>query len=181
MKAQPGDRIVLAPVTVEGPVRDGQVLEARGPDGSEPFLIRWSDGHTGLIYPGPGAVLRVGHPTADADQPDTTAAEAPAPATEVAASTGSARRRVHDWQVRVTIFSSDDDTEANVVLLADSPKQLTARGHSHRSAGDAPVPEIGDEVAVARALRRLADQLLDAAAGDIEEITGEHDVTLRGR
>jgi hypothetical protein len=41
------------------------------------------------------------------------------------------------------------------------------------------VPEIGDEVAVARALRHLADQLLATAEGDIEELTGEHDVVVR--
>lgn len=35
------------------------------------------------------------------------------------------------------------------------------------------MPEIGDEVAVARALRHLADQLLDTAAQDLEAVTGE--------
>jgi hypothetical protein len=36
------------------------------------------------------------------------------------------------------------------------------------------VPEIGGEVAVARALRHLADQLLDTAAQDVEAVTGEN-------
>ena len=85
---------------------------------------------------------------------------------------------MRDWQVRITIFESDEDTDAKVVLLADSQRHLTAAGHSHRSPGDPTVPEIGDEVAVARALRRLADELLDTAAGDIEQLTGEHTVTL---
>ena len=88
---------------------------------------------------------------------------------------------MHDWRVRVSIFGSDDETDAHVVLLADSPNHLRASGHSRRGAKDYPVPEIGDEVAVARALRRLAEQLLETAAGDIEQITGEHDVTLRPR
>jgi hypothetical protein len=88
---------------------------------------------------------------------------------------------VHDWEVRINIFESDDDTDAHVVLLADSPSHLTASGHTHRGATDYPVPEVGDEVAVARALRRLADQLLDTAAGDIEQLTGEHDVSLPPR
>ena len=43
------------------------------------------------------------------------------------------------------------------------------------------MPEIGDEVAVARALSRLAEQLLETAAGDIEQVTGEHGVMLRPR
>lgn len=88
-------------------------------------------------------------------------------------------RRVHDWQVRVSIFSSDDESEAHAVLVSDAPTHLTARGHSRRSPGDYPTPEIGDEVAVARALHRLADLLLDTAAGDIEQLTDEHDVSLR--
>jgi hypothetical protein len=163
MRAHAGDRNILAPVTVDGPFRDGEVVEARGPDDSAPFLVRWSDGHSGLIYPGPGSVLRVG----TAASPEE-AAEAPV----------EGSRRVHDWQVRVSIVESDDDTDAQVVLLADSPTHLAASGHSHRSAADSPVPEIGDQVAVARALRRLADQLLDTATEGIEARVGRRDVTL---
>ena len=40
-------------------------------------------------------------------------------------------------------------------------------------------PHIGDEVAVARALRHLADQLIATAEHDIEEATGEVDVMVR--
>ena len=65
------------------------------------------------------------------------------------------------------------EDSANVVLLTEAPTHLTARGQSHRGAADPAVPEIGDEVAVARALRHLADQLLDTAAQDVEAVTGE--------
>jgi hypothetical protein len=80
---------------------------------------------------------------------------------------------VREWQVRVSIFESGDDTSANVVLLSEAPTHLTARGQSHRGTADPSVPEIGDEVAVARALRHLADQLLETAAQDVEAVTGE--------
>ena len=60
MKAQKGDRIVLAGEQVDRPTRDGEILEVRGKDGAPPYLVRWSDGHTGLLYPGPGSVLRIG-------------------------------------------------------------------------------------------------------------------------
>ncbi len=63
MKAQKGDRIVLAGEQVDRPTRDGEVLEVRGKDGEPPYLVRGSDGHTGLLYPGPGSVLRIGHGT----------------------------------------------------------------------------------------------------------------------
>ena len=187
MKANVGDRIVLAPVTVDAPVRDGEVLETRGPEGTPPFLIRWSDGHTGLFYPGPGAVLSLGTHPDDVGGTASTAAPTtgrtpdvhdtpPAPVGQPAL---PSRPRVHDWQVRITIFESDDETHANVVLLSDSPAHLTARGESIRGAGDRPVPEIGAEIAVARALRHLADELIGAATVDIETLTGEHDVRVR--
>jgi hypothetical protein len=173
MRARAGDRIVLASPTVDGPVRDGEVLESRGDDGAPPYLVRWSDGHEGLLYPGPGSVLRVTSHDRDGSGTSVPSQPVTPPATHAP--------KVHDWQVRVSIFESDDDTEATVVLLADSPDHLTARGRSHRSDHDRVVPEIGDEVAVARALRSLADQLLATAAGDIEGVTGEHDVHLRER
>lgn len=88
-------------------------------------------------------------------------------------------RRVREWQVRITVFEPDDDTDARVVLRPTSSRHLIAAGHGHRSPDDPTVPEISDEVAVARVLRRLADELLDTAAGDIEQLTSEHDVRLR--
>jgi hypothetical protein len=193
MRARPGDRIILASPTIDGPVRDGEVLETRGDDGEPPYVVRWSDGHEGLLYPGPGSVLRVtSHGSADAAEPAPSLLppsllppKEPKPRSH-GPSDGTphvtgAHPRVRDWQVRISIFGSDDDAEASVVLLADSPTHLTAHGHSHRSLDDRGVPEIGDEVAVARALRRLADQLLETAAEDIEAVTGEHDVSLRSR
>ena len=173
MRAKPGDRIILAAPNIDGPLRDGEVLEARGDDGEPPYLVRWSDGHQGLLYPGPGSVLRVtSHGPEEAAEPRPTSSEPHG--------TGP-HPRVRDWEVRVSILGSDDDAEATVVLLSDAPEHLTAHGRSHRSGHDRAVPEIGDEVAVARALRRLADQLLETAADDIEGITGEHDVSLRAR
>src|SRR5665647_2731508 len=59
MKAQVGDRIILAGTRVDDPVRDGVVLEVKGSDGNAPYTVKWSDGHIGLVYPGPGAVMRV--------------------------------------------------------------------------------------------------------------------------
>jgi hypothetical protein len=166
MKAQKGDRIVLAGEQVDRPTRDGEILEVRGKDGAPPYLVQWSDGHTGLLSPGPGSVLRVG-----AQHGETAAApHAAAPA-----------RPVKEWQVRVSIFEAADDTMAKVVLVADAPATLSASGESHRSDVDQPATRIGDEVAVARALRHLADELLDTATHDIESSTGETDVFVRPR
>lgn len=182
MRARPGDRIVLAAAHVGEPTRDGRVLEARGADGGPPYVVEWSDGHTGLIYPGPGAVLRVssehdGHGRgAPPDAPAPPEPEAAVPAQPPASTTstsGPGLPHVREWTVRVSIFEDADDTDVRAVLVADAPEHLVATGRSHRSPKDPAVPEIGDEVAVARALRHLADHLLAAAERDIEEITGK--------
>jgi hypothetical protein len=57
MKASVGDRLVINATHVDGPVRDGEVLEVRGPNGSPPYVVRWSDGHQGLVFPGPDAIV----------------------------------------------------------------------------------------------------------------------------
>jgi hypothetical protein len=58
MKASVGDRLVINSTHVDGPVRDGEVLEVRGPNGEPPYLVRWSDGHEGLVFPGPDALVQ---------------------------------------------------------------------------------------------------------------------------
>ena len=167
MKAAVGDRIVMAGEQVDRPTRDGEIIEVRGQDGDPPFLVQWSDGHSGLIYPGPGSVLRLqsadeaeaGSATA---QPDSGEPTPPAPA-------------AHQWTVRISVFEGDDTT-ARAVLVADPWDEVRGIGVSHRRAQDPPQAQIGDEVAVARALRHLADQLIERAATDIGSSTGESEV-----
>ena len=176
MKAHQGDRIILAASHVDEATRDGEVLEVRGEDGEPPYLVRWTDGHTGLMYPGPGSVLRVEteHEHVISERASAPMETPQASADRSTAGVVEALPHVRDWQVRVSIFESGDDTSANVVLLTEAPTHLTARGQSHRRTRDTSVPEIGDEVAVARALRHLADQLLETATQDIESVTGKH-------
>ena len=58
MHAHPGDRIVVRSQTVDGPVRDGEVLTVEHPDGSPPYRVRWSDnGHESLFFPGSDAYI----------------------------------------------------------------------------------------------------------------------------
>lgn len=185
MKARPGARIVLAATHVGEPTRDGRVVEVRGPDGGPPFVVEWSDGHTGLIFPGPGAVLRLSGDDEDdleavaaGAEPGTTDEAGPAstPTVTTGGSAADARASSSDareWSVRIFIVESGDDTNAQAVLLADTPEHLEATGHSHRAHRDPTVPQIGDEVAVARALRHLADRLMAAAEDDIAAVTGE--------
>lgn len=58
MFARVGDRLVVHSARVDGPVRDGEIVEVRHGDGSPPYVVRWSDsGHETLIYPGPDAEI----------------------------------------------------------------------------------------------------------------------------
>jgi hypothetical protein len=154
MKAQVGDRIILAGTRVDDPVRDGEVLEVKGVDGGAPYTVRWSDGHTGLVYPGPGAVMRVESGSGEHEHPEGTV------------------QRSKTWRVQVSVVEMGDNTRASALLISDKPGEFRARGDSHRSPSDEPRGVIGDEVAVARALRHLADSLLARAESDIEAATG---------
>lgn len=167
MRATAGDRIVLAGEVLDQPTRSGEVLEVRGAGGEPPWVVRWDDGHTSTLYPGPGMSLKVTGPPASGHGHEVVARP----------ELGTTR----EWSVRVSIFEKGDDTTATVALLADSPEALTARGATRRAAADDGVAHIGDEVAVARALHRLADHLLARAEHDIEERTGEHGVSVRTR
>jgi hypothetical protein len=74
------------------------------------------------------------------------------------------------WRVEIHLSEDDPGTRAHAILHADSATQLEGRGSARRKPTDAQVPEIGDEIAAARALRELADRLLGAASDDIGAI-----------
>jgi hypothetical protein len=58
MRAHSGDQVVVKGHRIGMPDRKGEVLEARGSDGSPPFLVRWDDsGHVTLLFPGTDAVV----------------------------------------------------------------------------------------------------------------------------
>lgn len=52
MKAMIGDQLHVHSRTVEEADRTGTILEVRGTEGSPPYLVRFSDGHESLVYPG---------------------------------------------------------------------------------------------------------------------------------
>ena len=53
MQAHIGDELIIRGHRIGQPDRKGQVLESRGPDDSQPFLVQWDDnGPTTLFFPG---------------------------------------------------------------------------------------------------------------------------------
>jgi hypothetical protein len=86
------------------------------------------------------------------------------------------------WSVEIQLFEGDDDTSAKATLISGEGvarrRTVTGSGRAHRKAGDAPVAEIGAEIATARALRDLGTRLLEVASDDLAAIENQ-DVHLR--
>jgi hypothetical protein len=76
------------------------------------------------------------------------------------------------WTVAVTIDEHDNRTRAKAQLTWRG-RHLVGVGSARLNPTDYDVPEIGDELAAARALSDLGHQLLDLTASDIEAVTHE--------
>jgi uncharacterized protein DUF1876/uncharacterized protein DUF1918 len=159
MKAEVGDRIVVASGTLHRPIRDGEILQV-GEGGAGPYVVRWSDGNESLFFPGPDAhVEHVSREAGDSD--DQPGAEAT-----------SDSQPTKTWSVDIYLYEDQNATSANAVLRSDVPGALDVRGEARRRPADPDLPKVGDEVAVARALRRLADRLLEMASNDLTDVEG---------
>jgi hypothetical protein len=75
------------------------------------------------------------------------------------------------WKVEVFIDEYEERTRAKARLHNPGETGLVGVGTARLSPDDVNVPEIGDELAVSRALADLAHRLLEAAADDIEGVT----------
>ena len=75
------------------------------------------------------------------------------------------------WRVDIIIDEHDNRTRAEARLHNPDETGFVGVGLARLNPRDTDVPEIGDELAVSRALADLAHRLLDATAEDIEAIT----------
>ncbi|QCU78153.1 DUF1876 domain-containing protein [Citricoccus sp. SGAir0253] len=92
----------------------------------------------------------------------------------------------HTWTVTVELFSTEDGGDVNRGIddrdaedrLSTAHARLTMAdgttlegfGRARRNPIDREVPEIGEELAAARALRDLADRLLNATSDDLSAV-----------
>lgn len=83
-------------------------------------------------------------------------------------------RRV--WTVEILFTEDESHTRADA-RLSTGEGELGGWGRSRRNPADPDVPQIGEELAAARALSDLAHQLLHSAANAIEDFEG-HPVDL---
>ncbi|MBV6700416.1 DUF1918 domain-containing protein [Kitasatospora aureofaciens] len=53
MHAAVGDQLHIHSRSVGMTDQKGEIIEVRGINGEPPYVVRFEDGHEGLIYPGP--------------------------------------------------------------------------------------------------------------------------------
>jgi uncharacterized protein DUF1876 len=75
------------------------------------------------------------------------------------------------WSVEILLSEREGRTHAEARLHTADRTHLVGAGTARLNPSDHDVPEIGEELAAARALSELAHRLLDAATEDIEAVT----------
>ena len=80
---------------------------------------------------------------------------------------------VTKWTVEIHLGDLTGRTHARASLITGVDPPLRAAGDARLSQNDSvDVPEIGYELATARALRALADLLMKTAEEDVDAVTG---------
>lgn len=78
----------------------------------------------------------------------------------------------HRWTLRFVMHEDEDHCDM-VVHLDAGDRSLSGHGRSRRNPADPSVPQIGEELAAARALHDLANHLTQDAWREIEESTSK--------
>jgi hypothetical protein len=71
--------------------------------------------------------------------------------------------RTVEWTVRVVIDGDDHRARAKAVLFTDDAASISATGFARRNPTDRPTALVGDALAAARAMQRLAEKLTHTA------------------
>ena len=84
------------------------------------------------------------------------------------------RTGARKWSVEISIDQRVDQrlTRAEAQLRSGDKARLVGEGIARRNPADMATPEIGEELAAARALADLSHQLLELAAEDIQHLVG---------
>lgn len=80
---------------------------------------------------------------------------------------------VTTWTVSIDIGEHDGHTRAVARLHTRDTEGMVGVGFARLAPTDRDVPEIGAEIAAARALSELSRRLLSVATEDVESATGE--------
>ncbi|MCZ2839126.1 DUF1876 domain-containing protein [Modestobacter sp. VKM Ac-2985] len=77
------------------------------------------------------------------------------------------------WTLRIDVGEHDGRTRAVAHLRTRDTEDLVGVGFARLDPADPDVPEIGDQIAVARALSDLGHRVLQVATDDLEQVTGQ--------
>lgn len=77
--------------------------------------------------------------------------------------------RTATWHVEIFLFEDGDRTRAEAVLRTTAGTELRHEGVARRNPKDSDVPEIGEELATARALSGLVHDMFEATVSDLEQ------------
>ena len=77
------------------------------------------------------------------------------------------------WLVELSAAEVQDVTCAEARLVTDDSTRWLGHGVARRHPRDPDVIEIGEKIAIARALTDLADLILGSAAAELEDVTHE--------
>jgi hypothetical protein len=72
------------------------------------------------------------------------------------------------WSVELSFDEDPNHTVALARLEISDGREFTGVGHARRNPSDRPAATIGEVVAASRAMSHLAHELLDFAAGEIQ-------------
>ncbi|MFI9201080.1 DUF1876 domain-containing protein [Streptomyces sp. NPDC053048] len=81
--------------------------------------------------------------------------------------------KIVDCNIEMEFREIDATTQADVRLRMHDGSRLSAQGIANRNPDDRRQQRVGEEVAAARALTGLAEQLLGKASDDIREVMHE--------
>lgn len=76
------------------------------------------------------------------------------------------------WHIELYLTEDGRTTRADAVLRTSAGTEVRHSGVARRSPEDRDVPEIGEELAVCRALTGLAHDLFEASVADVEDNVG---------
>lgn len=73
------------------------------------------------------------------------------------------------WHIELSLTEDGRTTTADAVLRTSAGTEVRHSGTARRNPEDRDVPQIGEELAVCRALTGLAHDLLEVSMADVEE------------
>lgn len=134
MEGHVGDRLIVHGRRVGQAGAEGTIIEVLTAP-SRHYRVRWTDGHESMMYPGSDVTIE------PAEEP---------------------RSHPRFLSIEVRLVEDADCCRATATTMT-AAGTFTGRGEARRHPADPQVPMIGEELAIARSLRDLADGFVEAA------------------